>query len=182
MDKEYKKLKDTYIPDIPYSEKLSDKEKELDSLLDKIKKQADVLYFDNNPYGIIEWDDKEDIHPQLYKFCHDLPKGGDLHAHDNTMISFDRFEQIIKEYALISLDKDTYGNLYTKYSSDLPQGAIKINEALEKELISKEDLTDLLVMTDNDSVYGYWKRLERLFSATGDFYNDVSIMEKIWEE
>ena len=182
MNKEYKRLKDTYIPNIPYSEKLSEKEIELDSLLDNIKKQADVLYFDNDPYGIIEWDDKEDIHPQLYKFCHDLPKGGDLHAHDNTMISYDRFEQIIKEYALISLEKDTYGNLYTKYSHDLPKGAINVNEALEKELISQDDLTDLLVMTDSDSAYGYWKRLERLFSATGDFYNDVSIMEKIWEE
>ena len=180
--KEYKKIKEQYIPTIPYSEQLSDKEKILDSYLDRIKKEADILYIGNNPYGIIEWNDIEDIHSQFYKFCWDLPKGGDLHAHDNTMISYDRFIEIIKEYALISLNKDSYGKLYAKYSSDLPENAIYVKEALEKGSISEEELNELLVINDNENSKSYWDKLEQLFMATGDFYNDVSIMEKIWEE
>lgn len=178
----YQELKQSFKPTIPYSVKLSKKEEELDEYLSKIKKQADLLYYDNNPYGIIEWNDKEDVHPDFYKFCFDLPKGGDLHAHDNTMISYDRFVEVIKENAWISLSGDTYGNLYTEYSADLPQDAINVGRAVKEGLLSEEKLSELLIMKDNDTAVGYWKRLERLFTATGDFYNDVSIMEKIWEE
>ena len=49
-------------------------QKKLDAILDKMKKEADVLYYGNNPYGIIEWNDSEDIHPDFYQFCYDLPK------------------------------------------------------------------------------------------------------------
>ena len=178
----YERIKNTFIPDIPYSEELSEGEKKLDDKLTRIKKEADALYTVNDPYGIVEWYDEEDIHTELYQFCYALPKGGDLHAHDNTMISYDRFEQIIKEYAYISLNGDTKGMLYTKFSSDLPEDAISINEALGKGILSQKELGQMLVMNDGTEENGYWARLEQLFSATGDFYNDVSIMEKIWEE
>ena len=178
----YQSRKDNYIPSIPYSEKLSDKEKKLDEYLKKIKKEADRLYTGNNPYGVIEWSDEEDIQKQLYNFCYELPKGGDLHAHDNTMISYERFEEIIIQNAVISLNEDTYGNLYAKYSPNIPQGALKVSEALEKNLINKEQLKQLLTMSDGATDDSYWQTLEQLFSATGDFYDDVLIMEEIWEE
>lgn len=54
IDKNYKKYKDEYIPIIPYSEKLSRKEEELDSYLSELKKKADNLYIGNNPYGVVE--------------------------------------------------------------------------------------------------------------------------------
>ena len=182
FESKYKEIKDKYKPTIPYSEELSDKEKLLDRYLLKIKREADRLYRSNDPYGIIEWKDEEDIHTELYDFCYKLPKGGDLHAHDNTMISLDKFEKIIIENALISLEGPTNGMFYTKYSSDLPEDAIKVDEAIEKGLLSREKLRDMLVISDGEEENGYWRRLEQLFSATGDFYNDISIMEKIWEE
>lgn len=182
MNSEYRKLRDKYKSVIPYSEELSDKEKILDEYLLMMIKQADENYFDNNPYGIIQWNDDEDIHKELYRFCFDLPKGGDLHAHDNTMISHDRFKQIIKENALISLGGNNHGVLYTKYAADLPDDAISVSDALEKGIISQEELSELLFISDNQDDGGYWKKLEKLFSATDDFYNDVIIMEKIWEE
>ena len=179
---EYLKIKEYHKPVIPYSEKLSEKEEELDELLSRIKKEADALYSANNPYGIIEWKDEEDIHTDFYCFCWQLPKGADLHAHDNTMISLDKFKEIIKEYTLISLNNDTYGTFYTVYSTDLPDDAIRVSEALEKGLLTDEKLERMLVISDGQEENGYWRRLEQLFSATGDFYNDISIMEKIWEE
>ena len=180
--KDYKLLRDKLIPRIADDEDLSDEEKLLDKYLNDFKKEADLLYYGNNPYGVIEWNDLEDIHKQLYQFCYELPKGGDLHAHDNTMIPYDRFEQIIIDNAWISLSEDTYGSLYAKYSPDLPDGALSVEDALKQELISKSQLKELLVMNDYESSGEYWKRLEHLFSATGDFYNDTSIMSKIWEE
>ena len=153
MNKEYKRLKDTYIPNIPYSEKLSEKEIELDSLLDNIKKQADVLYFDNDPYGIIEWDDKEDIHPQLYKFCHDLPKGGDLHAHDNTMISYDRLWQTMKQKGI------TQYTLIKKYNISPAQiTRLKRNESVSTHTIEmfckilKCDVEDIMQYIDDENI------------------------------
>ena len=178
----YKIQKAAFIPKIPYCEELSEDEIKLDNYLNRIKKEADSLYFNNNPYGIIEWNDKEDIHPELYDFCWKLPKGGDLHAHDNTMIPYDRFEEIIIEEAMISLADDSYGKLYAKYSPDLPEESLSVSQALEKGIISRDKLKELLVMSDNDTANSYWKRLEQLFSATEDLYNDISIMVKIWEE
>ena len=180
--KNYIEIKETYVPVIPYSEELSAEEMLLDSHLARIKKEADKLYSVNDPYGIIEWNDDEDIHPELYQFCHELPKGGDLHAHDNTMIPLDRFIQIISEHAFISLNGQTNGTLYTKYSPDLPSDAIRVSEVLETGLLNEKELRDILVIRDGEEENGYWKRLEKLFSATGDFYNDIPIMEKIWEE
>lgn len=182
MNIEYQKLKASYLPEKPQSEQLSDREKILDKYLSDMKKQADVLYFDNNPYGIIEWNDKEDIHKELYRFCHDMPKGGDLHTHDHTMISYDRFLDIIKNNAFISLNENTYGKLYTEYSADLPSDALSVKQALETGLISDSELNELLVINDSEKIDNYWRKLENLFYATDDFYNDVSIMEKIWEE
>lgn len=186
MDKKfaekYDRIKKRYKPVIPYSEKLNEEEEKLNELLKKIIKEADSLYSVNDPYGIIEWKDDEDIHPKLYDFCYRLPKGGDLHAHDNTMIPLDKFTDIIIEYAMISLSGNTKGNLYTVFSADLPADAIKISEAIEKGILSREDLMDMLVISDDKEENGYWHRLEQLFSATGDFYNDIYIMEKIWEE
>ena len=182
IDINYKKHKDAYIPAIPYSEKLSKKEKELDNYLSELKKRADNLYIGNNPYGVVEWGDLEDIYSDFYNFCFDLPKGGDLHAHDNTMISYDRFVEIIKDNAMISLEGQTKGNLYSRYSSDLPDNAVDVSVALEKGLINEEELSELLVMSDGRKEDDYWSMLEKLFYATGDFYEDSLIMEKIWEE
>ena len=182
MNYEYQKLRESYIPKKTHNEQLSEKEEILDKYLSEMKKQADVSYFDDNPYGIIEWDDKEDIHQGLYRFCWDMPKGGDLHAHDHTVISYDKFLDIIKDNAFISLNKNTYGVLYTEYSTNLPDDAIPVKQALENGLISESKLNELLVINDSEDIDNYWRKLEKLFYATDDFYNDVSIMAKIWEE
>ena len=180
---EYLEKKKEYKPVIPYSEELSDKEKKVDRYLGIIKKEADRNYFSNdNPYGIIQWDDEEDIHKGLYDFCFKLPKGADLHAHDNTMIPFDYFEQIIKENALICLSEDNYGTMYLKISSNIPEDAIDINEALNSGQLKEEEFAKLLVLSEDDKEKGYWNKLEELFSDIGDFYNDIPFMEQIWEE
>ena len=179
----YQSIKEKYKSNIVTNEILSDDEKRLDEYLSKIKKEADALYKSNdNPYGIIEWNDSEDIQPDLYEFCKELPKGGDLHAHDHTMIPFDRFVEIIKENALICVNDDKQGVLYLKQSPNIPEDALEINEAIDKGLLSLDELTQMLVLTDEDITRGYWNKLEQLFSSTGDIYNDVVIMEKIWEE
>ena len=181
-NEEYLLNKARYKPVIPYSEELSDDEKKLDSFLSGMKGEADQNYSHDNPYGIIQWEDDEDIHRGLYDFCYRLPKGADLHAHDNTMIPFDRFEQIIKDNALICLGKDNYGTLYLKNSPNIPVDAVDINEALKSGLLKEEDFGKLLVVSEEDREKGYWAKLEQLFSNTGDIYNDAAIMEKVWEE
>ena len=186
MDKEfrikYNTIKDRYKERIPCSEILNEEETKLNDLLNQMKMEADSLYDTNDPYGIIEWKDDKDIHKKLYDFCYKLPKGGDLHAHDNTMIPLDKFTDIIIEYCMISLNGDTKGNLYTVFSADLPEDAIKISDAIDQGILTREELMDMMVISDDKEENGYWKRLEQLFSATGDFYNDIYIMEKIWEE
>lgn len=142
MNEEQLKLKESLKPVIPCNEQLSDEEKKLDEYLSRIKKNADVRYKDGNPYGIVEWTDEEDIDPDLYRFCQLLPKGGDLHTHDNVTISYDRFEQMVIDNMIISLDKDSFGTLYTKNSSDIPENSLCVSEALEKGIIDRKQLRD----------------------------------------
>ena len=181
-NEEYLIRKEKYKPVIPYSEKLSDDEKKLDTYLSGIKMEADKNYSTDNPYGIIQWEDEEDIHKELYDLSWKLPKGGDLHAHDNTMIPLDRLEQIVRDNALICLGEENYGILYLKDSPNIPKDAVDINEAIDSGLMKKEHFTRMLVLSEEDKEKGYWKKLEELFSNTSDFYNDVSMMEQIWEE
>ncbi len=182
MNEEQLKLKESLKPVIPCNEQLSDEEKKLDEYLSRIKKNADIRYKDGNPYGIVEWTDEEDIDPDLYRFCQLLPKGGDLHTHDNVTISYDRFEQMVIDNMIISLDKDSFGTLYTKNSSDIPENSLCVSEALEKGIIDRKQLSDILLLKDEDGARGYWKKLEQLFTVVGDTYNDIAFLEKMYEE
>lgn len=47
------------------------------------------------------------------------------------MISYDRFVEIIKDNAMISLEWEK-SNLYSRYSSDLPDNVVDVSIALEK--------------------------------------------------
>ena len=113
---QYTELRQVYTPLIPGSMNLTAEEKIVDAYLTRLKKKADVFYRDGNPYGIIDWKDEDDIQNDLYEFCFNLPKGSDLHVHDNTMIPIDLLLDILVKNTRISLDKDTFGFLYTKKS------------------------------------------------------------------
>ena len=92
---QYTELRQVYTPLIPGSMNLTAEEKIVDAYLTRLKKKADVLYRDGNPYGIIDWKDEDDIQNDLYEFCFNLPKGSDLHVHDNTMIPIDLLLDIL---------------------------------------------------------------------------------------
>ena len=178
---QYTELRQVYTPLIPGSINLTAEEEIVDAYLTRLKKKADVFYRDGNPYGIIDWKDEDDIQNDLYEFCFNLPKCSDLHVHDNTMIPIDLLLDILVKNTRISLDKDTFGFLYTK-KSDRKDNTLDLEEAIEKGLFSIEELKERLTLSQEDAETGYWASLEEIFTSTGDLYNDMDLMEKIWEE
>ena len=83
---------------IPTEENLSENERRLDDMLTRMKQEADQLYPSTVPYAIIDWEGSP-VHEELYRFCRELPKGGDLHVHDDKVIPVSRFIRILKERA-----------------------------------------------------------------------------------
>ncbi len=81
---------------IPTEENLSENERRLDDMLTRMKQEADQLYPSTVPYAIIDWEGSP-VHEELYRFCRELPKGGDLHVHDDKVIPVSRFIRILKD-------------------------------------------------------------------------------------
>ena len=62
----------------------------LDRYLTELKTKADALYEDTEVYGIAGWDKESVANSRLYEFCMALPKGAELHAHEMTLLPFEK--------------------------------------------------------------------------------------------
>ena len=97
----YEADRESYKPSVPYSEELNEKEKALDERLTEMKWIAESLYDENADYGMVPRGDETILSSDLYQFCLALPKGGELHSHDNCAMPFDRYLSVIREDAMI---------------------------------------------------------------------------------
>ena len=171
-----------YDPIYPTTIVLSEKEKIVDDKLNKMKEEAVALYPENIPFGIIDWNEDTPIHEELRNFCIDLPKGGDLHVHDEKFVPVDRYIKLLKEYGKVYIvleEGDTYGFMYI---GDVPDNAVSINEALEKGLLTEEELRENLVISDNDIPYGRWASFEKIFDKVMGVNTDSEFLRQVYEE
>ena len=164
------------------TEALSESEKIVDEKLARMKLEADAMYPSTVSYGIIDWGEKATVHEELYDFCKALPKGGDLHIHDEKVIPISRYIKVLKDYGKVYIVLDEgpqYGYLYVK---DIPDNAVPLNKALLEGSLTEEELQEILVMSEKDVPNGRWISFENLFSAVMNLYNDRDLMEKLYEE
>ena len=179
----YEADRESYKPSVPYSEELNEKEKALDERLTEMKWIAESLYDENADYGMVPRGDETILSSDLYQFCLALPKGGELHSHDNCAMPFDRYLSVIREDAMICLeDGDTYGFLYARNNPDMPEGCLPLHQVLEEGRLSEDDLYDLFVLSEADREGGFWNKLSRLFKMIKGLATDSSLTERIYEE
>ena len=172
----------SYEPSYPTDMILLENEKIVDDKLSKMKQEATALYSDNIPFAIIDWNDDTPIHEELRNFCKDLPKGGDLHVHDEKFIPINRYIKLLKEYGKVYIileEGDQYGFMYI---GDVPENAISLNEALEQGLLTEEELRENLVISDNDIPYGRWASFEKLFDKLMGINSDPEFLRQVYEE
>ena len=167
---------------IPTNEMLSENERRLDAMLSRMKQEADQLYPSTIPYAIIDWEGSP-IHEELYRFCRELPKGGDLHVHDDKVIPVSRYIQILKDSGKVFIvleEGPQYGFLYV--AENAPENAVPLNEALSSGLLSESELREILVCSDVDVPNGRWTSFERLFSVVRGLEADKALLQSIYEE
>ena len=172
----------TYESSYPTEEVLSENEKIVDEKLSRMKEEAAALYSENTPFAIIDWNEDTPIHEGLRNFCKDLPKGGDLHVHDEKFIPVDRYIKLLKEYGKVYIvleEGDKYGFMYI---GDAPENAVSLNEALEQGLLTEEELRENLVISDNDIPNGRWASFEKLFDKVMGINTDSEFLRRAYEE
>ena len=176
----YEEVRQNYLPVIPYSEPLSEAEKKVDEKLAAFKAAAQEIDFGTGAYGIIDRDDFGYMNSELYDFCTTLPKGGDLHVHDDTSIPVDTFMDIIRDSTMISLEKGECF-LYAPNNPKLPQDALMLSDAFEQGLITEEALISILTLGEEDAEDGYWETFGNLFFTTKGLETDKDLWIRILE-
>lgn len=161
---------------------LSEDEKKLDAVLIRMKQEADQLYPENIPYALVDWGDDSPVHEGLHRFCRELPKGGDLHVHDDKVIPVSRFIRVLKEYGKVSIVLEggpEYGTMYVKGA---PENAVLLNEALSGGKLSEDELREILVISEADVPDGRWASFELLFSRLNGLADDPELLQTLYEE
>ena len=164
-------------------ETLSETEKELNEYLIEMKREADALPGNQADYGNPNTDRAATAGTALYQFVSELPKGGELHAHECTLISFERFLEILRDKTMICLEAgDQYGYLYARNNPNLPETAVPLDQALREGQIGEKELYDLLVVSGEDADFGYWNHLNHSFAITGGLKTDPELLTAIYEQ
>ena len=174
--------REDYQISIPTNETLSENERRLDEMLSRMKQEADQLYPSTIPYAIIDWEGSP-IHEELYRFCRELPKGGDLHVHDDKVIPGSRYIQILKDSGKVFIvleEGPDQGYLYV--AENAPENAVPLNEVLASGLLSESELLEILVISEEDVPNGRWYSFEGLFPKVQGLLEDAALMQTIYEE
>lgn len=175
------RTKESLITSIRTDIKLSDDEKKVNNYLSKIKLEADKLYSSIKPYGIIDWNDAS-YSQKLLDFSRALPKGGDLHVHNDKVISVSDLIDLLLQHEEVSivLDEGTqYGYLYAENE---PENAIPLNEALKDKKITLEQLKEIIVLSDEDISNGRWVSFRKSQTAVNKLHLNTEMYRLIYEE
>ena len=155
----------------------------LDRYLTKLKAEADALYEDTEVYGIVGWEKESVEKSGLFEFCRALPKGAELHAHEMTLLPFDRYIKIVRGNAWIDLEEgDKCGYLYAENNPNRPESAVLLDDALSSGKTSMEELKKLLTMAGAEKRNGLWQNLTGSLHALWGLLTDQELMTRLYEE
>lgn len=181
----YEEKRQEFIHEITTDVELSEAEKVVDDKLNTMKAEADKLYTVIEHYGIVDWNNADSVHKELLDFCRQLPKGGDLHLHDNTIVPATRYIEVLKRHDDVRICLEpgvNYGYLYPGNYENAPDGTVNLKEALESGQFSEKEFFDMLTVSDEDSAaVGIWVTFENLFSMTLPLAADQDLRTDLYE-
>ena len=174
--------REEYKTPFPVTGTLSEEEKKLDAALTRMKQEADKLYPPTATYALVDWDESL-VHEGLRRFCRELPKGADLHIHDDKVIPMERYIRVLKEYGKVFIvleEGPDYGMMYVQ---DPPENAVSLNEAFSEGKLSEEEFREIFSISDSDALPdGPWRSFERLFDVVLGLEKDPELLQTIYEE
>lgn len=155
----------------------------LDRYLTELKAEADALYEDTEVYGIAGWEKESAANSRLYEFCMALPKGAELHAHEMTLLPFERYIKTVRRDAWIDLEEgQRCGYLYAENNPNRPENAVLLDHALVSGKISMEELREKLTMAGVEKKDGLWRDLTTSLAAMRGLLTDQKLTTLLYEE
>ena len=161
---------------------LSDQERAVDALLLSMKQEADSLYTGEYGYGLIAGGVSEAVESDLYAFCRALPKGGDLHVHDCTMIPFDTLLDLLIDYpgTFICLEEGAqYANLYVS-GSNMPENTVSLKQALEDGSVTRDKIREAYRLHAGMTPRQAWDQFSVFFTKLGGLKSEQDMVEQIY--
>lgn len=163
---------------------LRDKEKIVDEYLKNLIKKFKEDYNGNVPYDVPTLKDNCICKSALYEFCDALPKGGDLHVHDMSLLPASELINLLLtlEEFCINKDKNSCDLLEIDPEKTVPENYMRFSKALQTGYYSKEELIHYWTIESVEkSGKNAWEYLEELFSRHAVLSDNPSFARKYYD-
>lgn len=145
------------------SDKVSALERRADSIMRTMVSEYHKQY--NKPFNSIILTDSTVWNTRLYKFCKQLPKGGELHVHSTALLSFDDYCSFLASQPniYIQIEGDNIGHtLYQTDPYDVPAGYLPARTCLSKDYLTRDKCLKLYTF-NGSSHTNPWKDFQPIF-------------------
>ena len=145
------------------SDKVSALERRADSIMRTMVSEYHKQY--NKPFNFIILTDPTIWNTRLYKFCKQLPKGGEVHVHSTALLAFDDYCSFLASQPniYIQIEGDNIGHtLYQTDPYDVPAGYLPARTCLSDDYFTRDKCLKLYTFSgvshDNP-----WKEFQPIF-------------------
>ena len=162
---------------------LRDKEILADSILAEYKREYAESCDGKIPYDIPVLTDSELHQTRLYRFCSQLPKGGDLHVHDMALLPVCELIPLLAgcpEFC-INEDHEACDLISVEEEEPVPEGYIRFSEAIKKGIYTEKELIKMWTVVGADqSGMDIWTWFEELFNRHAVLSDNIVFAEKYY--
>ena len=163
---------------------LREKEKLADEKLRLLKDSFRKSVGDRFIYDIPVLSDRELAESPLYRFCHRLPKGAELHVHDMTLLPVSELVPLLADCPefCISTDRSSCDLVLAPPSEPVPEGYMRFSEAIRTGYYTCGDLLHgWTTLGAADSGCKAWPFLERLFDRQAVLSGNPAFAAKYYD-
>ena len=163
---------------------LREKETRLDQFLTELKKEYAESCGGRIAYDIPVLTDAGLHESRLYRFCSQMPKGGDLHVHAMAMLPARELIALLRECPefCVNADRRSFDLVEADPQSPAPEGYLRVSEALETGFYTEEDLiVNWTVLGAQQAGMDVWSFFEQLFSRQRALSKNMAFVEKYYD-
>ena len=164
-------------------EELTEEEKAVDELLSLLKEEAGKYYSSGTGYGLASRNNSLAAASGLMEFCRSIPKGADLHNHDYTTVPMDRLLDVLTAYPGVCIDLEQGASFASLYApgSEMPDTAIPLDQALERGLVTREEIHASTSLPAGRTPRQAWDAFEPFFSRISHLSVDPELHRQVFE-
>lgn len=145
------------------SDKVSTLERRADSIMRIMVSEYHKQY--KKPFETTNLTDSTIWNTRLYKFCQQLPKGGELHVHSTALLAFDDYCSFLESQPniYIQIEGDNIGHtLYQTDPYDVPAGYLPARTCLSGNYLTRDRCLKLYTF-NGGSQPNPWKDFQPIF-------------------